>query len=73
MPGFIVPYSRFLEIRQRRQRVAAELTRQAVSTANGDSSAGHLVTIDCEARSDGDGGTRSALAPTGVQEAPPHA
>jgi len=62
MPGFIITYSRFLEIRQRRQRVATELTRRAVATANGDSPGGHPVTIDCEVFSDEHGGARPALA-----------
>ena len=36
MPETIVPYAKFLEIRQRRQRVVAELRRRAVATATGD-------------------------------------
>jgi len=68
VPGSNIPYSRFLEIRRRRQRVAAELTRPAVATANGDSLNGLLVTIDCEALSDEHGGTRSALATSGAED-----
>ena len=68
MPGFIIPYVRFLEIRQRRQRVAAELTRPAVATANGDPLNGLLVTIDCEALSDEHGATRSTLATSGAAD-----
>ena len=65
MPDTIVPYARFLEIRQRRQRVAAEMTRQAIATPNGDSRDGQPAIIDCEAVSDEHCGTRSARA-TGI-------
>jgi len=34
MENMVVPYARFLEIRQRRQRVAVELTQQAVAPAD---------------------------------------
>jgi len=48
--------------------VAAELTRPAVATANGDPLNGLLVTIDCEALSDEHGATRSTLATSGAAD-----
>jgi hypothetical protein len=67
MPGIIVPYARFVEIRQRRQRVAAELAR-GVATPNGDSLDAQSVTVDAESRSDEQCGTREA--PTRSSPAP---
>src|SRR5437660_3496982 len=52
MTDIIVPYARFVEIRQRRQRVAAELARRDVATPNGDSLDALSVTVDDEPRSD---------------------
>lgn len=47
MPGTVVPYERFLEIRQRRERVVAEPAPRPGSRPNGDSHDGEPPTIDC--------------------------
>ena len=62
MPDTVVPYARFLEIRQRRRRVVAELTQQVVAAPNGDSLDRQPVTIDSEALRVEHCGTRSPLA-----------
>jgi hypothetical protein len=59
MPGLVVPYARFLEICRRRERVLADLTHEAVTTANGDAVSARPPTIDCEAVSDKHCGTES--------------
>lgn len=48
MPGTIVPYARFVEIRERRSRVAVELTEPPMP-AEGDLPDRHPVVIDGEA------------------------
>jgi hypothetical protein len=50
MAETVIPYERFLEIRQRRQRVVAEPTAGLASLPNGDD--GDPVTIDCEVLTD---------------------
>lgn len=57
MPGTVVPYERFLEIRQRRTRVVTELARRPGSFANEVSRDGEPLTIDCEALIDKHCGT----------------
>lgn len=67
MPDTVVPYARFLEIRQRGQRVGVELPRQPVATLNGHDY--QAVAIDCEVLSnDAYHGTGSALAPSAAQD-----
>lgn len=70
MPETVVPYLRFLEIRQRRQRVAAELARRPGSSCNGESSDGEPLTIDCEALGDEHCGTRTQAAVVLGQKSP---
>jgi hypothetical protein len=45
----VVPYKRFVEVRQRRRQVAAELALRSGSLPNGDSHHGEPPPIDCEA------------------------
>ena len=45
----VVPYKRFVEVRQRRRQVAAELALRSGSLQNGDSHHGEPPPIDCEA------------------------
>jgi hypothetical protein len=59
MPGSVVRYERFLEIRQRRKRVVAELARQPGSMRNEDSRDAAPLTIDCEPVIDKHCGTRT--------------
>jgi hypothetical protein len=49
MLGTLVLYARFLEVRERRQRVAVELEREPAATPHGASHDGQLPTIECEA------------------------
>ncbi|MGE5243521.1 MAG: hypothetical protein ACM3SQ_04775 [Betaproteobacteria bacterium] len=62
MPGTVVSYERFLEIRQRRERVVAELARQPGPFVNRDSRDGELTTIDCKPVIDTHCGTRTQPA-----------
>jgi hypothetical protein len=59
MANIVIPYARFLEIRQRRQCVAAESTQQAVAPVDGDS-----LQVQPPSADDGAGGdeTRAARA-----------
>jgi hypothetical protein len=59
MPGSVVPYERFVEIRQRRTRVVAELALPPGSMRDEDPRDAPPVTIDCEAVIDTDCGTRT--------------
>ena len=52
MSETVVPYKRFVEVRQRRQQVAAELAPRSGSLPNGDSRHGEPPTIDSEAVAD---------------------
>jgi hypothetical protein len=60
MPDTIVPYARFLEIRQRQQRVMAELTRHPVAAPNGD------ATVDEPRRLNAPDERRGLAPPTSV-------
>jgi hypothetical protein len=67
MRNTVVPYTRFLEIRQRRQRVFAnQPTLQPVGTPNDGPRRRETMTIKCEARSDEQCGTRPVMA-TGAE------
>ena len=48
-PDTVVPYSTFIEVRQRRQRVTAELLRQNVAVDGGDPEKPEPPTSDTEA------------------------
>jgi hypothetical protein len=56
----VVPYSRFLELRERLERVRAALTRQPAAPPLGDSLRAQPIVIDCEAIRDKRCGTESA-------------
>jgi hypothetical protein len=63
MPGTVVPYERFVEIRQRGKRMAGELAAQHEAMLNGDSRDGcEPPTIHCEALIDKHCGTRTQTA-----------
>ena len=64
MSGSVVPYERFVAIRQRRERVVAELARQSGSTRGEESCDAAPVTIDCEPVIDEhcETGTQTAVA-----------
>ena len=49
MAGTVVQYARFLEVRERRQRILAEITLSGSRRAE---RPGRLPTIDCEMSSD---------------------
>ena len=51
----LVPYARFLEIRQRRADVRAEISRQPVAPPPVDSREREVVVIDCEGVADKSG------------------
>jgi len=68
MPGAIVPYARFLEVRQRRQGAVTELARQPVTTPNEHSRDGHAVTLECAAVASQSCGTRSDPATSGAED-----
>ena len=67
MSNTIVPYARFLEIRQRR-RFVEELARRAVAAPTGDSTDAQPVTIDDAALGDEDCGTRTTPVTSGVED-----
>jgi hypothetical protein len=67
MSDTIVPYARFLEIRQRRRRVVEELARRDIATPNGDSPDAQPVTIDDAALGDQHCGTRTAPPTSGPE------
>ena len=69
MAGTIVLYTRFLEVRQRRQRVVTELARQPVATPNGHSHDGQAVTLDRAAVAANQScGTRSTPATSSAED-----
>ncbi len=57
MPGEVVRYERFVEVRLRRARVVAELTRQPESMPDEAARETAPATIDCKAVIDHDCGT----------------
>ena len=59
MPGTVVPYERFLEIRQRRNRVATKLTAQPVQAMIEEVLDHHAVLVDCTAPNNEQCGTRN--------------
>jgi hypothetical protein len=67
MSNTIVPYARFLEIRQRR-RFVEELARRAVAAPTGDATDAQPVTIDDAALGDDHCGTRTAPATSGAED-----
>ena len=67
MPENVVPYEIFVEIRQRRKRMEAELMIRPVTTPTDDGLAGHGVTNEDEAMGDRGCGTRSTLAAGGAE------
>lgn len=60
MPGTLVPYQRFLEIRQRRNHAAASPMEQPVQVVAGDVPDDRAVTLHGEA-TDEQCGTRSTM------------
>lgn len=62
MPGTVVPYERFVEIRQRGKGMAGELAARHGAMPNGDSRDGEPPTIHCEALIDKHCGTRTQTA-----------
>jgi len=68
MPGPIVPYARFLEVRQRRQGAVTEPARQPVATPHGHSRDGDAVTLDCAAVASQSCGTRSDPAISSAED-----
>ena len=70
MSETIVPYERFLEIRQRRNRVVVELVPPPGSVPDGDPHDGELPAIECEAVIDPDGGVRTQAAVVSRQTRP---
>jgi hypothetical protein len=64
----IIPYSRFLEIRQRRRRMLAELTQQVTATPGGVPLRSQPVTIDCEAVGDEHREAESPLTTSGAKD-----
>ena len=59
MAGTVVQYARFLETRERRQRIVAEATLSASRRAE---RPGQLPTIDCETSSDQTGNSPRRVA-----------
>ena len=59
MAGTVVQYARFLEVRERRQRILAEVT---VSASRPAERSGQLPTIDCETSSDRAGNSPRRVA-----------
>jgi hypothetical protein len=62
MTDIVVPYTRFLEIQQRRLRVAAEPAGPTVAIADNMSAAGEPAVVECEGPNNDGCGTRSVVA-----------